>query len=50
MEGTLNKVQAVYEFVVSELHYDEEKARTVRSGYVPVQDTVLEEKKGICFD
>ena len=50
VEGTLNKVQAVYEFVVSELHYDEEKARTVRSGYVPVLDTVLEEKKGICFD
>ena len=50
VEGTLEKVKTVYDFVVSELHYDEEKARTVRSGYVPELDRVLEEKKGICFD
>jgi len=30
--------------------YDRELARTVKSGYVPVLDTVLEKKSGICFD
>jgi transglutaminase/protease-like cytokinesis protein 3 len=43
-------VEAVYNFVVSELRYDNERAATVKSGYVPVLDNVLEEKKGICFD
>ena len=30
--------------------YDKEKAATVKSGYLPVLDEVLKEKKGICFD
>jgi len=46
----LKKVEAVYDFVVSDLTYDKEKAATVQSGYLPVLDTVLEQKKGICFD
>ena len=46
----LDKVAAVYDFVVGEFTYDYEKAATVKSGYLPVLDTVLEEKKGICFD
>lgn len=49
-EGTLDKVQAVYDYVVNALTYDEEKAATVKSGYLPVLDDVLAEKKGICFD
>lgn len=46
----LEKVKAVYEFVVKNLTYDKQKAATVRSGYLPVLDTVLAQKKGICFD
>ena len=32
------------------LSYDYIKAQNVKSGYLPVLDTVLEKKKGICFD
>ena len=46
----LEKVAAVYDFVVGALVYDEEKAATVKSGYLPVLDEVLAEQKGICFD
>ena len=46
----LEKVEAVYDYVVATLAYDDEKAATVKSGYLPVLDEVLESKKGICFD
>ena len=46
----LKKVEKVYNYVVGNLTYDRQKAATVQSGYLPVLDTVLEAKKGICFD
>lgn len=46
----LEKVAVVYDFVVGTLIYDEERAATVKSGYLPVLDAVLAEEKGICFD
>jgi len=46
----LEKVKAIYEFVVGNLTYDEAKASSVKSGYLPVLDNVLAAKKGICFD
>lgn len=46
----LDKVQAVYNFVVKNIKYDKQLAATVKSGYLPVLDTVLEKKTGICFD
>ena len=46
----LGKVQAVYDWVVTNLTYDYDKAKTVQSGYLPDVDKVLQEKKGICFD
>jgi len=46
----LKKVEVVYDYVVGNLTYDKEKAATVKSGYLPVLDHVLAEKKGICFD
>lgn len=49
-ESQLEKVSKVYEYVVTNFTYDSVKARTVQSGYLPVIDTVLQEKKGICFD
>ena len=50
LEGTLEKVAAVYDYVVHTLTYDHEKAATVASGYIPELDRVLAERKGICFD
>lgn len=49
-ETELEKVQAVYDFVVQNLTYDKELAATVKSGYLPDLDAVLATKKGICFD
>lgn len=46
----LKKVEAVYNFVVDSLTYDKQLAATVQSGYLPVLDTVLDKKSGICFD
>ena len=46
----LKKVEAVYNFVVTNLTYDKQLAATVQSGYLPVLDTVLAKKTGICFD
>ena len=46
----LEKVAAVYDFVVDSLAYDQQRAETVQSGYLPVLDQVLAEGKGICFD
>ena len=46
----LGKVKAVYNWVVGNLSYDYDKAKTVQSGYLPDVDKVMAEKKGICFD
>ena len=46
----LEKVDAVYYFVVNNFAYDYDKARTVQSGYRPDLDAVWDAKKGICFD
>ncbi|WP_050698327.1 transglutaminase-like domain-containing protein [Anaeromassilibacillus senegalensis] len=46
----LKKVQTIYDYVVKNITYDDQKAASVQSGYLPVLDTVLSEKKGICFD
>ena len=46
----LDKVEAIFNFVVNNLTYDHEKAATVKSGYLPDLDQVLAAKKGICFD
>ena len=46
----LKQVSVIYDFVVSTLTYDTQKAATVTSGYLPDLDMVLEQKKGICFD
>ena len=50
LEGALPKVAAVYDYVVQNLSYDEEKAATVESGYLPDLDQILEIQRGICFD
>lgn len=49
-EDELEKVEVIYEFVVNHLKYDKNKAKTVKSGYLPDLDEVLAGTKGICFD
>lgn len=49
-ETELEKVRAVYEYVIHTLTYDKELASSVKSGYLPDLDAVLAAKKGICFD
>ena len=46
----LEKVKAVYDYVIKNISYDYEKAATVQSGYLPDLDTIIKTKKGICFD
>lgn len=50
LEDPLEKVAAIYDYVVTTLSYDYEKAETVKSGYLPDLDQVLADEKGICFD
>lgn len=47
---TLKKVAAVYDWVIKNITYDKQKAKTVQSGYLPVLDDVIASKTGICFD
>ena len=46
----IEAVQAIYQYVVKNVVYDDEKAATVKSGYLPNVDETLKTKKGICFD
>lgn len=46
----LQKVAAIYNFVVYGMSYDTELAATVTSTYLPDLDTVLAKMSGICFD
>ena len=46
----LEKVGAVYNYVVKNISYDKELAQSVTSGYLPELDAVLASRKGICFD
>lgn len=50
VDDPIGKVEKIYDFVVGNLTYDTKKADTVKSGYLPVLDSVLSSKKGICFD
>lgn len=50
LSDDLEKVAAVYDYVISNLTYDRELAATVKSGYLPQLDSVLEKGSGICFD
>jgi len=49
-ESALDVVTAIYDYITSNIVYDQEKAATVQSGYLPVPDETLATGKGICFD
>lgn len=50
LTSDLDKVAAVFNYVVDNFTYDYDLAATVQSGYLPDVDKVLAAKKGICFD
>lgn len=49
-KSVLEKVSTIYDYVISNLTYDDELAETVSSSYLPDLDQVLASRKGICFD
>ena len=53
-KDAMKKVEAVYNYVVKNLKYDNAFADAVRrgekNGYMPDLDSVLKSKKGVCFD
>lgn len=49
-DDVLKKVELIFDYAVNNLTYDEEKAKTVKSGYIPNLDDTLKTQKGICFD
>ena len=44
------KVEIIYNYAVDNFTYDYDKAATVKSGYLPKVDEILQSKTGICFD
>lgn len=50
MSDPLEKVKAVYSYVVSSISYDQAKADSVQSGYLVDMDSILASGTGICFD
>ena len=46
----LDAVADIYYYVTETISYDEEKAKTVPTGYLPDLDETLTSCKGICFD
>lgn len=46
----IDKISAVYNYVVTHLTYDYYKAKTVKSGYLSDIDATLDSGKGICYD
>ena len=48
--GKMDFISKVYDFVCSTVTYDDEKAETVKSGYMPDPDETMATGKGICFD
>ena len=50
LTNELDKVSVIYNYIITNFTYDKELAATVQSGYLPVLDSILANKKGICFD
>lgn len=50
LETDSAKINAIYNYVVSTITYDYEKARTVKGGYLPTIDSTIADGNGICYD
>lgn len=49
-DSDLKALDNIYEYVIQHITYDDDKAATVETGYLPDVDRTLVEGKGICFD
>lgn len=49
-DNDFDKIDVIYDYIISNIAYDNEKAKTVKSGYLPSVDEILKSNKGICFD
>jgi len=49
-DSVLDSVGSIFDWVINNIEYDTELARTVQSGYVPDLEQVMERRMGICFD
>lgn len=49
-DNDFDKIDVIYDYIISNITYDNEKAKTVKSGYLPSVDEILKSNKGICFD
>lgn len=49
-QSDLEVVSNVYQYIITNITYDYDKAETVESGYLPDIDNTLATKTGICFD
>lgn len=50
VDGTVEKLAAIFGYITDNITYDYDLAATVKSGYVPCPDEVLARGSGICFD
>lgn len=46
----LEAVASIYDYVITNVTYDDELAKNITTDYLPVVDRTMETKKGICFD
>ncbi|WRS26450.1 transglutaminase-like domain-containing protein [Oscillospiraceae bacterium MB08-C2-2] len=49
-DSELALVSKIYNYCIQNITYDYNKAATIKSGYLPVVDTILSTGTGICFD
>lgn len=49
-QNDAEKVSAIYNYIVSNMTYDYDKAENISSPYLPDLEEILESKKGICLD
>lgn len=46
----LDTVSLIYDYVIGSISYDYDKYDTLEDSYLPDLDTIIKEKRGICFD
>ena len=46
----IQKIEAIFEYIVTNIDYDDAKAANPPAGYIPNPDRTINEKKGICGD
>ena len=49
-KNTTEKVDTIYNYMISKITYDMDKIKNLKSDYVPVIDEVYLTNKGICYD